>query len=72
MADMKTLAKFSIAEAGQDFSLHIEDEAGQVLELSATRDQIDLIADRLDEILSQGDSADEVQVDDDEVKGEAA
>ena len=72
MADTKTLAKFSIAEAGQDFSLHIEDEAGQVLELSATRDQIDLIADRLDEILSQGDSADEVQVDDDEVKGEAA
>ncbi len=60
MADIKTLAKFTIAEAGEDFSLHIEDEAGHVLEFSATRDQIDLIADRLDEILSQDDSADEV------------
>ncbi len=72
MADMKTLAKFTIAESGQDFSLHIEDEAGHVLEFSATRDQIDLIADRLDEILSQGDSADEVEAGDDEVKEEAA
>ena len=72
MADMKTLAKFTIAESGQDFSLHIEDEAGHVLEFSATRDQIDLIADRLDEILSQGDSADEVEPGDDEVKEEAA
>ena len=69
MADMKTLAKFTIAEAGEEFSLHIEDEAGHVLEFSATRDQIDLIADRLDEILSKGD---EVEPDDEEVKGEAA
>ena len=50
MADTKTLSKFTIAEAGEGFSLHIEDDAGQLLELSATRDQIDLIADRLDEI----------------------
>ena len=71
MADMKTLAKFTIAEAGEDFSLHIEDEAGHVLEFSATRDQIDLIADRLDEILSQSDSGDEVGGDE-EAKGEAA
>ncbi len=69
MADKKTLAKFTIAEAGEEFSLHIEDAAGHVLEFSATRDQIDLIADRLDEILSQGD---EVEPDDEEVKGEAA
>ena len=72
MADMKTLAKFTIAEAGQEFSLHIEDEAGQVMEFSATRDQIDLIVDRLDEILSQSDAADEIDPDADEVKGEAA
>ncbi len=68
MADIKTLAKFTIAEAGEDFSLHIEDEAGHVLEFSATRDQIDLIADRLDEILSQDDSADEVDAGGDEIK----
>ena len=72
MADTKTLAKFTIAEAGENFSLHIEDEAGHALEFSATRDQIDLIADRLDEVLSKGDAADEVEPDDDEVKGEAA
>ena len=72
MADMKTLAKFTIAEAGEEFSLHIEDEAGHVLEFSATRDQIDLIADRLDEILSQGDAVDDVETDDEEAKGEAA
>ncbi len=69
MADKKTLAKFPIAEAGEEFTLHIEDAAGHVLEFRATRDQIDLIADRLDEILSQGD---EVEPDDEEVKGEAA
>ena len=69
MADKKTLAKFTIAEAGEEFSLHIEDAAGHVLEFSATRDQIDLIADRLDEILSKGD---EIEFDDEEVKGDAA
>lgn len=60
MAAAKTLAKFTITEAGDGFSLHIEDETGQVLELSATREQIDLIADTLDEVLSRDDSADEV------------
>ena len=69
MADTKTLAKFTIVEADEAFSLHIEDEAGHVLEFSATRDQIDLIADRLDEILSQDDSADEVDADE-KVEGE--
>ena len=71
MAAIKKLAKFTAAEAGDGFNLHIEDEAGQVLELSATRDQVDLIADKLDEMLSQDDSADEIEgeeVEDDEVK----
>lgn len=61
MAATKKLAKFTITEAGEGFALHIEDEAGDVLELSATRDQIDVIADTLDEILEQGDDADEVK-----------
>jgi len=69
MADVKKLAKFTVLEVDQAFSLHIEDEAGDVLELSATRDQIDIIVDRLDEILSQDDSADEIDGDEDEVKG---
>ena len=78
MAATKKLAKFTVTEAGEDFNLHIEDEAGHVLELSATRDQVDVIADKLDELLSQDDSADEIEDDeaedgdseDDEVKGE--
>jgi hypothetical protein len=76
MAATKKLAKFTVTEAGEDFNLHIEDEAGHVLELSATRDQVDVIADKLDELLSQDDSADEIEDDeggdgeDDEVKDE--
>ena len=61
MAEAKKLAKFTITEAGEGFSLHIEDEAGHVLELSATREQIDLIVDTLDDLLEEGDDADEVK-----------
>ena len=68
MAATKKLAKFTLSEAGEGFKLHIEDEAGHVLELSSTRDQLDVIADTLEEILSQDDSADEVE--DDEAEGE--
>lgn len=60
MADAKKLAKFHVEEAGADFSLHIEDETGSVLELTASREQVDLIVDSLDEMLSQDDEADEV------------
>lgn len=70
MAATKKLAKFTVTEAGEDFNLHIEDEAGHVLELSATRDQVDVIADKLDELLSEDDSADEVdgEGDDEEIE----
>ncbi len=68
MAATKKLAKFTVTEAGESFNLHIEDEAGHVLELSATRDQVDVIADKLDELLSQDDSADEIEGD--EVEGD--
>ena len=60
MAAAKKLAKFTVTEAGEGFSFHIEDEAGHVLELSATREQIDLIVDTLDDLLEEGD-ADEVK-----------
>ena len=79
MAATKKLAKFTVTEAGEDFGLYIEDEAGRVLELIATRDQVDLIADSLDDFLSRDDSADEIddgaeddedEVDDDEVDDE--
>jgi hypothetical protein len=61
MADAKKLTKFHIEEAGDGFSLHIEDESGGLLELSASREQVDVIADSLDELLGQNDEADEVE-----------
>ena len=61
MAATKKLAKFTITEAGEGFNLHIEDEAGHVLELLATRDQLDVIDDALEELLEQDDSSDEVK-----------
>ena len=60
MATTKKLAKFTVTEADGGCSLHIEDESGHVLELSATRDQIDIIDDILEELLEQGADADEV------------
>ncbi len=57
MAASKKLAKFTVLEAGESFNLHIEDEAGDVLELSATRDQVDVIADTLADLLEDDDDA---------------
>ena len=64
MAETKKLAKFTAVPEGEEFQLHIEDDGGDTLELTATREQIDVIVDNLDELLSQDDSLDEV--DDDE------
>ena len=61
MAATKKLAKFTISEVGEGFNLHIEDEAGHVLELMATRDQLDVIDDALEELLVEGGEADEVE-----------
>ncbi len=61
MAATKKLAKFTITEAGEDFKFHIEDEAGHVLELTATREQLDVIDDALENLLEEGDDADEVK-----------
>lgn len=64
MAETKKLAKFTAVPEGEEFQLHIEDDGGDTLELTATREQIDVIVDSLDELLAQDDTLDEV--DDDE------
>ena len=61
MADLKKLARFEVEGSGTDFKLHVEDQDGNKLELMASRDQLDVLADSLDDILLQDDSADEVQ-----------
>lgn len=63
MADAKKLTKFHVEPNGEGFSLHIEDESGGALELAATREQVDLIADSLDEMLGDSDEADEIEGD---------
>ena len=60
----KALAKFTIAEAGEGYSLHIEDDGGATLELTATAEQLDLIAETVDQLLGDDDSADALDDDD--------
>ena len=58
----KALAHFTIEPAGEGFILSIEDEDGTQLELEATVEQLDIIAEAIEEHL-------ETDVDDiDEVK----
>lgn len=61
MAQTKSLAQFRIelSDDGESAQIHIEDDGGETLELTATRDQLDLLADTLDEMLSESEEADE-------------
>jgi hypothetical protein len=61
MATTKTLSRFGIETKGEGFSLHIEDDAGEVIEFDATAEQIDLIVEALDDLLDEDDSLDEVE-----------
>ena len=63
MADTNKLKRFHVEAVGEEFSLHIEDATGATLEAIATREQLDLIVDDLDELLSADDEADEVEED---------
>ncbi|HEV2531000.1 hypothetical protein [Phenylobacterium sp.] len=49
---MRQLSRFAITVRGDDFVLHIEDEAGEKMEFCATPDQLDAVIDALDEVLS--------------------
>jgi len=63
MADTKRkLAQFRLnpTKNGEGAQLHIEDDSGETLELSATREQLDVLADTLDDFLSETEEADEV------------
>lgn len=58
----RALAKFTITEAGDDYMLHIEDEAGETIEMTATYDQLDLIVESIDEHLDEdSEELDEVE-----------
>lgn len=55
------LVRFEVRSAGQDFTLHIENEKGESFELLATHDQLDVLADALDDVLMSDEAGDEVQ-----------
>ncbi len=58
----KALAHFTIEMAGEGYVLTIEDEDGGQLELSATPEQLDLIAEAIEEHLDLDvDDIDEVK-----------
>ncbi len=62
----KTLTKFTVAPKGEQFSVHVEDDAGEVIEFEASRDQLDVIAEHLEDMLDADDSADSVDGEDEE------
>lgn len=64
MADTRNLVRFSVEPKNGAFQLHVEDDAGETLELTATEDQLDLIVEALDEALSTDSSSDEIEEED--------
>ncbi len=63
MAATRTLSRFTATQAGDGFTLHIEDGSGTTLELAATRDQLDVIADALDDLLADTEEDDAAEED---------
>ena len=48
----KALSRFTIERGGDDYIIHIEDEDGDTLELTASFEQLDLISESLEEHLA--------------------
>lgn len=61
----KALASFTASPTGDGYLLMIEDEDGDTFELTATFEQLDLIAEAVDQQLN-GDEEDALGVDDEE------
>ena len=58
------LKRFEIKPGGDgnaSYTFHIEDEAGKTLEVIASHEQLDVLADHLDDILMHDEAADEVE-----------
>ncbi len=57
-SERKTLSTFTVRRSGAGYSLHIEDSVGELIEFEATADQIDLIAEALEDLLEEDDEED--------------
>lgn len=62
----KALAEFTVKRAGEDYLLLVEDEDGTTTEYTATFDQLDEIADAIDEAIALGDEDELIGGDEDE------
>jgi hypothetical protein len=51
----KALAHFTITRTGEDYLLNFEDEDGDTIEFTADLDQLDLITESIDDILTLDD-----------------
>ncbi|HZB38288.1 MAG TPA: hypothetical protein VE443_09860 [Beijerinckiaceae bacterium] len=61
MAAPKTLSQFRATQNDEGATLSLEAEDGSVVEFDATFEQLELMADELDDILSANDDATEVK-----------
>jgi hypothetical protein len=61
MADAKTLSQFNAVQTDDGARLTLEAEDGSTAEFEATFEQLELMADVLDDILSANDDATEVK-----------
>ena len=57
----KTLSQFTLGGEGESYVLHIETEDGERLDIAATYEQLDLIAEAIDEKLDS-DEEDQLEV----------
>ena len=61
----KTLGQFSITQEADGYILHMEDDDGETVEYATSFEQLDLIAEAIEELLD-ADEEDELGVDEDE------
>lgn len=61
----RALSRFTITPSSEGYLLHIEDDDGETVEMTATAEQLDLVAEAIDEHLS-GDFEDADAVEDEE------
>ncbi|WP_460449364.1 hypothetical protein [Alsobacter sp. SYSU BS001988] len=58
-----SLGKFTVEPSDDGFRMRIETDAGEVMDVIATRDQVDVIADALDDLLAASEEDDEAAED---------
>ena len=66
MAQTKKLERFAAVQSDEGAQITIEAEDGGIVEFEATFEQLELMADTLDDILSANDDATEVKGEDEE------